>query len=161
MAVCNCNPNCRGRHSPRVVGPHNHSVDSQVGGRSLHVNAGLLERPWYTRPRNSNHGDVAGVLGDKGTHDLELQMRGLLGRDHLDNCGDHHSGRQLSCRSRRGSSPSSSCPESVDHHIACQGTGSARRGPSVGWVVAPTHSVLRRHLMGTQAWAGIEGGPCD
>ena len=142
------------------MGPHNHTVGSQAEGRSLCGDAGLLECPWYTRPRDNNHSDVAGRLDDWGTHDLELRMWGLLGRDHLDNHGDQRRVGHLSCLSHPGGSPSSGHPELVGHHIACWGTGSARRGPSVGWVVAPTHRALERRQMGAQAWAGIARGPC-
>ena len=56
-------------------------------------------------------------------------------RDHLDNRSDHRRGGHLSGQTRPGGSPSSDHPESVDHHIAGLDAGSARRGPSVGWVV--------------------------
>ena len=139
------------------MGLHGHSVDSQAGGRSLCIDVGLLERLWYSPPRNSNHGDVAGLLGDRGTHDPEVRMRGLLGRDHLDNRDDHRRDGNPLCVSHPVGSPSSSLPESVGHHIVCRGMRSARRGPSVGLVVTP---LLGCHLMDAQARVGITGGPC-
>ena len=80
--------------------------------------------------------------------------------DHLDNRSDHRRGGHLSGLTRPGGSPSSDHPESVDHHIACLDTGSARRGPSVGWVVDPTCRALGRRQMGAWARAGVAGGPC-
>ena len=99
-------------------------------------------------------------LGDRDTHDPELRMRGLLVRDHLDNRSDHRRGGHLSCLTCPGGSPLSDHPESVDHHIARLDTGSARRGPSVGWVVDPTRRALGRRQMGARARAGVVGGPC-
>ena len=90
-------------------------------------------------------------LGDRDTHDPELRMQRLLVRDHLDNRSDHRRGGHLSGLTRPGGSPSSDHPESVNHHIACLDTGSARRGPSMGWVVDPTRRVLERRQMGARA----------
>ena len=143
------------------MGPHDHSVDNQVGGRSLCGNAGVLQRSWYTRPRDNNHSDVAGRLADRGTRDPELRRWGLLGRDHLENRDDHRRVGHLSGLSRPGSSPSTGHPESVGYHIACRGTGPARRGPSLGWVIDPTHRVLGRHQRGDHTRAGIARGPCS
>ena len=86
-------------------------------------------------------------------------MRRLLVRDHLDNHSDHRRGGHLSGLTRPGGSPSSDHPESVDHHIACLDAGSARRGPSVGWVVDPTHRALEHRPWGAQAQAGVAVGP--
>ena len=145
----------------RAVVSHDHGMDNQVEGRSLRGDAGLLECLWYTRHRDNNHGDVAGRLGDRGTCDLKLHMRGLLGRDHLDNRSDHRRVEHLSRLTRPSGSPLSGHLESVGHHIACRDTRSTRRGPSVGWVVDPTHRALGRCQRGAQARAGIARGPCS
>ena len=142
------------------MGPHDHSVNNPVEGLSLRGDAGLLERLWYTRHRDNNHEDVVGRLGDRGTRDPALRMRGLLVRDHLDNRSDHRRVGQLSGLTHPSGSPSRDHRESVGHHIACWDIGSARRGPSVGWVVDPTRRALRRRQRGAQARAGVAGGPC-
>ena len=139
---------------------HDHSGNTLVGGRSLRGDAGLLERRWCTRHRDNNHGSGVDRLGDRDNHDPELRMRGLLVRDHLDNRSDHHRGGHLSGLTRPGGSPSSDHPESVDHHIACLDTGSARRDPSVGWVIDQPRRALGRRQMGARARAGVAGGPC-
>ena len=148
-------PDRRGRRNSGAVaragGPHDHSVDNLMEGRSLRGDVGLLERRWYTRHRDNNHGDVVDRLGDRGTHDLELRRRGLLVHDHLDNHSDHRRGGHLSGLTRPCGSPSSGYPELVGHHSACLDTGSACRGPSMGWVVNPTRRALRRRQMGAQA----------
>ena len=141
----------------RVEGPHGHDVDSHAEGRSLRVDTSLLKHPWCTRPCDSTHGDVVGLLSDRGAHDPEFLLQGLLGHDHLDNRGDHHRDAHLSCLSRMGDSPSSSHPELVGHQIACRGTGSPRRGPSVGWAVAPTHRVLGRRQVGKPELVSLGG----
>ena len=94
----------------RTGGSHDHRGGTPVGGRSLHGDAGLLERRWYARHRDNNHGDVVDRLGDRDTHDPELRMRGLLVRDHLDNRSDHHRGGNLSGLTSPGGSPSSDYP---------------------------------------------------
>ena len=104
---------------------------------------GSPREPWCIHHRNSGHGDGAGLLDDWGTHDPELCMRGFLERDHHDTHGDCRCDGHLSCMCHLGGSPLSSRPELVDHQITCQGMGSARRDPSVGWVITPTHRVLR------------------
>ena len=138
---------------------HDHSGNTPVGDRSLRGDAGLLERRWCTRHRDKNHGGGVDRLGDRDTHDPELRMRGLLVHDHLDNRSDHHRDGHLSSLTRPGGSPSSDHPESVDHHIACLDTGSARRGPSVGWVVDPIRRALGHRQMGARARTGVAGGP--
>ena len=143
------------------MGPHDHSVDNQVKGHSLRGDAGLLERLWYTRHRDNNHGDVAGRLGYRGTHDPELRMRGLLAHGHHDNRSDHRRVGHLSGLTRPSGSPSSAHPELVGHHIAYRDTGPARRDPFVGWVVDQTHHALGRRQRGAQARVGVAGGPCS
>ena len=101
-----------------------------------------------------------GRLGDRGTRDLELRMRGLQVRGHLDNRSDHHRVGRLSGLTRLGNNPSSGHPKLVGHHIAYRGSGSARRGPSVGWVVDPTRRALGRHQRGARARAGVARGAC-
>ena len=144
-------PDRRGRCSPGAVGLHDQSVDNPVEDRSPRGNAGLLERRWYTHHCDNNHRGVVGLLGDRGTRDPELCTWGLLMRDHLDNHSDHHRGRHLSGLTRPGGSPSSGHLESVGHHIACPDTGSARRGPSVSWVIDPTRRALGRSQRGARA----------
>ena len=119
---------------------HDRGGNTLVGGRSLCGDAGLLERRWCTRHRDNNHGGGVDRFGDRDTHDPELRMRGLLVSDHLDNRSNHRRGGHLSGLTRPGGSPSSDHPESIDRHIACLDTGSARRGPSVGLVVDPTRT---------------------
>ena len=156
-------PDRRGRRSPGAVARageyHDHGGNTPVGGRTLCGDAGLLERWWCTRHHDNNHRGGVDRLGGRDTHDPELRMRRLLVRDHLNNRSDHRRGGHLSCLTRPGGSPSSDHPESVDHHIACLDAGSARRGPSVGWVVDPTHRALGRRPWGAQAQAGVAVGP--
>ena len=144
----------------RVGEAHDHSGNTPVRGRSLRGDAGLLERLWCTRHRDNNHGGGVDRLGDRDTHHTEIHMQGLLVRGHHDNRSDHRRDGHLSDLTRPGGSPSSDHPESIDHHIACLDTGSARRGPSVGWVVDPTRRALGRRQRGARARAGVVGGSC-
>ena len=135
------------------VGPHHRGKGGQAGGRSLCVGVGHPESPWDTRRRKGNHSDEAVLLRNRGTHDHVLRMRGPREFDHLDNCGYHFSDEHLLCQGHSGGSPLCSRPKSVGHHVAYRGTGFARKDPSIGWVVAPTHHVLRRRLIGVQVLA--------
>ena len=159
------NLDCKGLHSPRVVvhevGPHGRSEGGHVEGCSLHVGVGHLESPWGTRHREGNQGDEVGLCSDRGTPHHMLRMQGLRGCDHLDNRDDRHNDGHLLCLSHPSGSPSSSHPKSISHHVSYRGTGSTRNDPSMGWVIAPTHHVLRRHLKGARALAGVTAGPCD
>ena len=156
-------PDRRDRRSPgaaaRAGEYHDHGGNTPVGGRSLRGDAGLLERWWGTHRRDDNHAGGVDRLGSRDTHDPALRMQRLLVRDHLDNRSAHRRGGHLSGLTCPGGSPSSDHPESVDHHIACLDAGSARRGPSVGWVVDPTHRALERRPWGAQAQAGVAVGP--
>ena len=114
------------------MGPHNLSEGSQVEGHSLGVDVGHLESPWGTCHRDSSRGDGAGLLGDRGTPNHMLCMRGPWRCGHLDNRDNRRRDRHLSCQSHPGSSPPSSRPQLVGHHVAYQRTGSAHQGPYVG-----------------------------